>query len=348
MIRTHLPAELNPIVRFGGNHSEIAKKAARTILANRKVKGEPCKSGTACAHCIEPVRDKVQSTVERGERITMVIPSFPFAMPNPNKKFGRPAPDMSERLSLIHMRNFCREFAEFYPVGAQVVIAADGHVLFPVWNSWFTVTEDDVTHYVRRLREMIDDIGAADEIAIWGLEDAYPDGSIDEKRMQLLHEYPLSVKETEAAIRTPGTPQNLAYVGQASYFTRDGTDSTRKDEVLARYGETQVSNSAVRRVSKKLAIEATHLADAWSHRIVNEFPRALRLSVHPYPVTFTAKLGIHLTAAREMMGTPWHTVAVLNLDKNRWSFVFRHEAEKAGAKLASDEHGNPDHFILAT
>lgn len=305
--------------------SLVATQITDIILANRKVRGTPCDSWQTCPECRSVLYEKVRRQVVRGKPVTMVAPCFPFAMPNPRKKFGLPYPDKSEELAIKHLRDLCRRIEASYAPGAQFIVASDGHVLRPFWNNWFGVTEEDVNAYTVELRSVVAALGASGVVRLWGLEDAVADGkTFDEKRDLLERDYPVSLDETAELIRTPGNAQNEAYKGQKRYVCNDGFDSPHKGSVMARFGEPQATNSAVRRVSSRIAEQAIHMADAWGHRISKEFPDALRLSVHPYPAHFKAKLGIHLTQTREEWITPWHGVAVYHILKDEWELMHRY------------------------
>lgn len=309
------------------------------ILSNRKVSGIPCTRRPYCPLCSDGLFEKISPIVSSKQPIIFIIPAFPFPMPNPRKTIGIPTPDHAELLSILHLQKFCARIQSVYPPGAKILIAADGDVLRPVWSYWFPIQEDIPAKYISGLNQMIHNIDAQDVIRIWSLGDAYGSKDINKCRDRLLADYPLSIDKTRAQIKQPNSVQNLAYIGQKKYFTNDGYDSSIG---------SNMSRTKVKRISGELAVQATHLAEAWSHRIAIEFPYAIRLSVHPYPAHFGAKTGIFLTETHEEWMTPWHGVAVYYTLTGKWQIMKNYKAKEIGGILVHRSDGQPDYYTINT
>src|SRR5262249_18339107 len=116
--------------------------------------------------------------------------------------------------------------------------------------------------------------------------------------------------------------------------------------------EPHKTRSQVRRECKALAYAVIQRSNAWSHLVASEFPKALRLSIHPQ-APHARKIGIRLTRPPRMGEkedvwlTPWHGVAVRD-PWGHWAFMRRHDAEAiAGARIVH-VRGQPSHFEVGS
>ncbi|GAB3638678.1 hypothetical protein GCM10027422_42680 [Hymenobacter arcticus] len=93
--------------------------------------------------------------------------------------------------------------------------------------------------------------------------------------------------------------------------------------------------------SKEVAYEVIQRSNAWTRLLAQEFPHALRLSIHPqHP--HSDKIGLRITRAIDDWLTPWHGVVLLRA--NDYVLMKRHQAEELGAQLI-EKDGRPSHFV---
>jgi pyoverdine/dityrosine biosynthesis protein Dit1 len=76
----------------------------------------------------------------------------------------------------------------------------------------------------------------------------------------------------------------------------------------------ELSKNQVLKLSKSVAYQVILRSNAWSSLVEEEFPEAVRLSIHPQGLDST-KFPIQLLPCKESWGTPWHRVAVLTNGK---------------------------------
>ena len=101
------------------------------------------------------------------------------------------------------------------------------------------------------------------------------------------------------------------------------------------------SRTAIQKESRIRAYEVIQRSQAWSRLIENQFPDAVRLSIHPQSCG-ARKLGIRMIESDNWQ-TPWHGVAV---DVGgRFVLLKRSQAEALGARLVT-RFGRPSHYVL--
>jgi pyoverdine/dityrosine biosynthesis protein Dit1 len=97
----------------------------------------------------------------------------------------------------------------------------------------------------------------------------------------------------------------------------------------------------VKEESKAVAYEVIQRSNAWTRLLAQEFPHALRLSIHPqHP--HSDKIGLRITRAADDWLTPWHGVVLLRA--NDYVLLKRYQAEELGAVLV-EKDGRPSHFV---
>jgi pyoverdine/dityrosine biosynthesis protein Dit1 len=104
------------------------------------------------------------------------------------------------------------------------------------------------------------------------------------------------------------------------------------------------SKSSLQKKSKLLAVGVIQRSWAWGALLADEFPNAIRLSIHPQPAT-SLKIGIHMMPTQDCWMTPWHGVAVKIGEK--YVLMSRHAAQLCGAQLVMEDE-SPSHYILET
>lgn len=263
--------------------------------------------------------------VTAGEPVQLVLPAFPAKSPSPRKALG-PLPDMAEEQALCYLQRLCDRLTERYSPGVRVTICSDGRV----FSDAVGLRDADVTAYGQQLRAMIAELGLRD-IAVFSLDDQFDDMSYDAMRDLLCDAYAESLRAVRERVRTEPDSTRL-YNGIHRFLVEDRA-GVRPDW----------SRSKLRADCRERAYQVIQRSAAWGRLVAERFPGALRLSIHPqHP--HARKIGIRLAdAASDTWITPWHGVAVAS--DGAYSLVYRHEAERRGARLAYRD-GRPSHYVL--
>lgn len=249
---------------------------------------------------IPPAGEQVQlpriaAFIEAGEPIEFVLPAFPAKSPNPGKVLDS-RPDMAERLSLSFLNHLCQRIQLFYAPGAKITVCSDGRV----FGDLVRIGDAHISAYQDALRLMIEEIGAT-HIGVFNLEDvrafeAQRDNH-EQLRQLLIDGYaePLeSIRETLLA----SEEGLLLYRAITRFLYEDGLTP-----------DYQGSKTALQRDAKERAYGVIQRSWAWGALLADQFPHAIRLSIHPQPAD-SLKFGIHMMPTRDDWLTPWHGVAL--------------------------------------
>lgn len=275
-----------------------------------------------CETCLATHRPKVQRFIERNRPVEFVILAFPCKSPNPRKVLGK-LPDLAEELSLEFLQSFTEHVSHFYPPGARVRICSDGHV----FSDLVGVADDEVSRYRAELQQIITRQGGG--IETLGLDDLFGAGEYPALRDRLVRTHAVPLADLRALVRT-----NLS---RGSLFNGVHRFLVEDQSVL----RPELSRTKIRTLCKGLAYQVIQRSDAWSKRVAEAFPDAVRLSIHPQPC-HSAKIGIHLLRTKDNWLTPWHAVALD--DGNTISLVKRCDAERLDASLIW-RNNRPSHFV---
>jgi pyoverdine/dityrosine biosynthesis protein Dit1 len=269
---------------------------------------------------------KLAAYIKNSARIEFVLPAFPVKSPNPRKVLGR-LPDMAERISLAFLSSLCRQIELIYPPGARILICSDGYVFADVIG----VTDGDVSLYQRALKSLITETDAS-ALGLFNLGDAHHFSSHEADKHRL----------RELLCAEYGQSSNS--VKQMLLDTTDGLELYRSitrfmfEDRLALDGRQ--SRTALQRESRQRAVDVIRRSWAWGALLENEFPDAIRLSIHPQPAN-SPKMGIHMMETHDSWLTPWHGVAVRQGD--RFRLMKCKEAEELGASIVYF-NGAPSHY----
>lgn len=304
----------------------VAELVMEPVLARRRKPARPdecCE--LPCDRCLSTHLDQVERRVERGAPVLFVLPAFPCKSPNEAKVLGS-VPDLAELLALESLDTLIAEVGAVHPPGAELVIASDGRVFGDVLG----VSDEDITTYRRELQVMIDNLPRR-RIRLVALDDfpGFARHSHNQTRKLLAEAYAEDLDSLRERVRA-GTDVAL-YRAITRFLFEDGNTATY-----------QGSRSALQRAARARAYQMMQRSKAWGDLLVERYPEAVRLSIHPQPCG-APKLGIHLTETSDNWLTPWHSVAVDLGD--RFVLMKRAEAEAAGAELV-DRDGRPSHFVL--
>jgi pyoverdine/dityrosine biosynthesis protein Dit1 len=304
---------------------DVARRVLKLIMLHRKVLHESDEScgPEPCAQCLALHLPKLHYFISQGLPIQMILPAFPAKSPNTQKVLGT-LPDLGEEIALTFLQSLCDDIRQVYAPGAQLIICADGRIFADLVQ----VSDADVSAYNDVLKELITRLGTRD-LSVVNLEDLLATTSFDEARATITAQYGEPLAELQARVRA--APHHRAmFNGIHRFMAEDGL-------ALA----PEKSKSRVKEESKAVAYEVIRRSNAWTRLLAQEFPHALRLSIHPqHP--HADKIGLRITRAVDDWLTPWHGVVLLRA--NDYVLMKRQQAEALGATLVA-QSGRPSHFV---
>lgn len=271
-----------------------------------------------------PHLERLRGLIHRNQPVHFVLPAFPAKSPNRAKTLGQ-LPDMGERLSLEFLERLCEEIESDYPGGAYITICSDGRV----FSDLVGVSDDDVSRYRDGLRRICQSIAAV-HLRLFNLEDVYDTKHYDVMREELLIGYARSVRTIREESLTSPTARAL-FNGIHRFMFEDLQEA-----------RPELSRNQCRERAKTLAYRVIQRSNAWSALVAEQFPSALRLSIHPQP-DVSEKIGIMLLQADDPWVTPWHSVALY--EQGTFRLVKRREAESCGARLLQSEDRLPFYAV---
>ncbi|MER7846297.1 isocyanide synthase family protein [Kitasatospora sp. NPDC096077] len=258
--------------------------------------------------------------IAAGEPIVFTLPGFPCKSPNPAKVLGH-LPDEGERLSLTFLDELCARIGRIHPPGARILICSDGHIFGDLIN----VPDEHIDEYSDELTAMIEREGL-DRLDTFDLRAVLGDLPYDEKRARVHERYAPTVEELREQVLTEQETLRL-YRGITRFLTEDTVDFPG-------------TRSALQRECRRRAYGVIQRSRAWGELIAEQYPRAVRLSIHPQPAG-AAKFGIRLLAAADAWMTPWHS-AVLHRPDGSWELLRNAEAARLGRPVL--HAGRPSHY----
>lgn len=303
----------------------VARRVLKLIMLHRKVLDSEthCPANAPCPQCLALHLPKLHYFISQQRPIEMLLPAFPAKSPNYHKVLGT-LPDLGEEIALTFLQSLCDDIRQVYAPGARLKICADGRVFADLVR----VSDADVSAYNVELKRLIATLGCAD-VEVVNLEDLIEPTSFDAARAWITARYAEPLAELKAKVRDT-THHRALFNGIHRFMIEDA---------LAL--EPGKSKSRVKEESKAVAYEVIRRSNAWTRLLAEEFPHALRLSIHPqHP--HSAKIGLRITRAADDWLTPWHGVVLLR--DNDYLLMKREQAEEMGAKLV-EKDGRPSHFV---
>ena len=301
----------------------ICDLVLRTLLPHRRAEIPHDPATESHRSCFSAQLDAIADFVRADEPIHLTLPAFPCKSPNQRKVLGH-LPDLGELLSLRFLDHLCRQIAQIHEPGARVLICSDGHV----FSDLIRVPDNHVDEYSDALQVMIDQDGL-EFIDTYSLRDAFPEMTYDDRRQRLTDEFAQSIDSLREEVRADDTTLRL-YRGITRFLVED-TDGT-----------SDLSRAAQQRECRQRAYGVIQRSRAWGELLAHDFPRSVRLSIHPQPCG-SAKFGINLLEITDSWLTPWHSSAVLRAD-GRFALMKRVEAEQIGHLVERD--GRPSHYVV--
>lgn len=103
------------------------------------------------------------------------------------------------------------------------------------------------------------------------------------------------------------------------------------------------SRNSIQSAARMTAYRVIQRSNAWSRLLKENFPNAIRLSIHPQ-FRISEKIGVFLVDTDDCWATTWHSVALKTGEVTK--LVPRHYAEAANAVLVFSD-GRPSHYALS-
>lgn len=309
-------------------NARTASKILRSLFKHRRLlPGFDLCAETPCERCLALHLPKIKYFIDARRPIHLILPAFPAKSPNRRKTLGT-LPDKAEEQALIYLEKVCAELGEMHAPGVQLTICSDGHV----FSELVGVSDNDVTLYGRKIKEMLSRLSRASVMDTFNLTDLYENADYSTMRRHLIKEYAQPLEEIRA--KAAEFPQAKSLVNGIHRFLFE-------DRIVL---HPEHSRTKIRRDCRELAYQVVQRSDAWGRLLADCFPFALRLSIHPqHP--HADKIGILLGAADDVWLTPWHGVAVKQTGD--FKLMQRHEAEALGAHPVKED-GRPSYYRLET
>ncbi|MCP9269456.1 isocyanide synthase family protein [Xenorhabdus sp. XENO-1] len=271
---------------------------------------------------------RIRAFVEQGKAVECILPAFPTKSPNPRKVLGT-MPDMAEKLSLIFLNSLCQRIQLYYPPGANIVICSDGHV----FSDLIHVDDETITHYQLEIEKLLHELGATN-LSVFNLGNVESltqyTSNYDQLRELLVNGYASSVEEIKATLKE--SEEGLQLYRAITRFLYE-------DSLLPGYDG---SKTALQKDARQRAVGVIQRSWAWGNLLAEQFPLAIRLSIHPQPVD-SIKIGIHMMPTRDDWLTPWHGVAA-NIN-GQFVLMKSDEVKKMQGKLV-EIRGVPSHYMI--
>lgn len=269
---------------------------------------------------------KVSHHVNKGERLTLILPGFPAKSPNRKKTLG-PMPDLAEKYALENLVRLCQRIEQIYEPGAEIIVCSDGRV----FSDLVRIPENDVTEYGKYLKNYAIEKHRR-YFKFFSLDDVFPKiTDFDTMREELLIQYGESIQNLRIRCKTDQA-SDVMYKGITRFIFEDYSG-------LEEFYNN--SKSFIQRRARSIAYRVIQRSNAWSRLLESNFDNAVRLSIHPQ-FRVSKKIGVHLVDTSDCWLTPWHSVAVKKSGKIQ--LMKRAEAEKVG--LLAFYEGRPSHFEI--
>lgn len=306
-------------------HNELSREILSIFFQHRRLISNtmPC-AIRPCRDCFAPHLPRLNFFLETNQPIHFLLPGFPAKSPSPRKTLGR-LPDRAEEIGLQQLQMMCSDVSKIYSPGCRITICSDGHV----FGDLVGVDDETITSYGSSLRDIIRQSGYHD-LDTFELADLICFDNYEQARADLISEYALDAEIFKQRAASQPSVRHLVD-GIHRFLFEEQVDL---DESLSR---TQVRNRC-----RETAYEVVRRSDAWGRLLLDCFPAALRLSIHPqHP--HSEKIGVLLGNSDDAWLTPWHSAALETIDG--WSLTKVQDGMAKGARIVSRD-GSP--YYLST
>lgn len=301
----------------------IAERILRAMFKFRRIEPHGC-VGSNCELCIAPHIESVTQRVAAGLPVQFMILAYPFKALSPAKVLGN-SPDMAELVTLVYLDTICKDLAEIYAPGGQMIIAADGRVLADVIDG---ANDALVDQYASGIRKMIQDHHLTSLVYVT-LDDLLPG---------------LTPVELRAALPTPESRESIAERAKQDeelMYQLNGIELFASFEL--EHTRPELTKNQRKKRARDIAYAVISRGDSLRRVWAERYPGAVRCSIHPQK-THSNKIGIRMLENSGNWCSPWHGCAVVRPD-GQVSLMKSVEAEAAGAELVYINQ-MPSHYVL--
>jgi pyoverdine/dityrosine biosynthesis protein Dit1/AcrR family transcriptional regulator len=277
-----------------------------------------------CPKCFDLHDTDIDYFTSQQLPIHFILPAFPAKSPNTNKVLGT-LPDLGEEIALKTLHNLCNEIKSIYEPGAHITICSDGRI----FSTLVGVPDEEVSLYVNDIKKTIITQHLSN-IDIVNLEDLMKGDSFDDLRKEILTTYAETIEELTTRLQTNAEFKKL-FNGIHRFIVED-----------RRFLFPEFSTTKIKQESKEIALQLIQHSNAWTRFLTYVYPKAIRLSIHPYP-SHSDKIGIKITKAIDNWMTPWHGVIVLQ--EEGYVLMKKSEAEEKKATLVF-QNNKPHYYTL--
>lgn len=244
-----------------------------------------------CGYCENKIEQALINAHQVNQPLHFILPAFPAKSANRDKTLSA-LPDLGEKLALLKLEALMAVLGELHTPGAMLTVCSDGHV----FNDVVGVSTLDVTKYQAALKKCSNSLSCK-HIQFFDLGDAFPNQALTDQREAMLSKYATPLQTIRAQIITD--PGELRLFNGLHRFLYEDLS----------YLKPELSKNQRRKRAQALAYQTVQRSHAWSDLIAEQFPRAVRLSIHPHHCT-SNKIPINLVPGASRWSTPWHNVPV--------------------------------------
>ena len=299
--------------------AEVAKKDGTCvperilrILTNQRIRNGP-------AICIERYKElfrrQIDYFVERHEPVQIIIPSFPFKLPNPLRNNSIHT-GIAEIAAITQLAGITDAIREVYTLGAEIVIASDGIL----YADLFGVGKDLARLYRSELKNIIESLGASIRI-VDIVEELVPQLSADWEAGYTDHKSALRSQwddlrkrqDISALARNSKRNLNLDRLVGEGFVPKHGVSAPHEFDYFfdVAYGENMFNDSRREIIDQSIEdFTVGYIALNYALRELNVletfFPNSLRGTVHPKDGQF----GLHLVN-KKTQPVPWAGMGVI-------------------------------------
>lgn len=263
---------------------------------------------------------KIKKFVEKNAPIEMIIPAFPVKSPNPHKTLSKD-PDYAEVLALKNLENLCVNISEVYSAGAKIIICSDGRIFSDI----LPFIEKNIECYAAAIKNILA-IEDFKHLSIFKLENIFNSSEYNKMKENFVKEFPDNIE----------TLKKKRFYSPDFFVMFSGLNKFIYEDLLYLYPER--TKPWIRNQAKNMTFQIIQRSNTWSKLIEQNFPHAIRLSIHPqHPIT--KKIGLNLVPADDLWRTPWHSVCCLK--NNHFFLTSKENAEAIGGQLVKYDEKYP-------
>lgn len=296
--------------------ADLAEKIY-SIFTNQRIRNGPIKNFEITKSYF---LNAFQEFIDNDEPIKVVIPSFPFKLPNPLRNNSKQA-GFSEIAAITQLDGICKAINYIYEPGAQFLIASDGILyaeLFGVSKETAINYREGIKNIIKNLEANISVLDIIDDL-VCNLKDEWNE-TYAKHSSELRKNWESLRKKPEVAELARNSKRNLdltKLIGE-DFVPKHGNSSREEFDYFYEvvYGKNQ-HNDPKRDIIDEAIEDFTvgYLALNYTLRelqvLEKFFPKYLRGTVHPKQ----GQLGLHLVN-KKTQPVPWAGMGVIKCNGN--------------------------------